>query len=474
MRSTIQRCGFFIAVACLVVVQVACGGSGSPTAPTATGSSSSGGSASGGAAAQAGATISGTVAGASGANSLVAAATDVSSVQAVNGLRVSVHGTNISTEVSASGAFSLANVPAGDARLMFSGGGVNASTTVSSLATGDSISIVVAVSGTTAVVLSDSRRGSLEQDLEGRVDGIPASDVVSVGGRNVKVIESTRITEGSASRTFADLKVGTRIHVKGVADGDVLVASAITIQNTNTEIQVPWNGTVESLSGSSSAFQFVIGSKTIKGDAKTEFFGDGDKPDSFSTLKNGQRVEVKGLQRDGHLYAMRIHINGTDDGSKSPTQPSEQDSSASIEGPLNSISGSSPNLTLKVGTTTVTTSSSTEVQRRGDKQELSTLAKGMTVHVVGVRKSDGSIDARKVQIKDDETGGAFEIEGSLGGLKGTCPAVTFGVNGYDVVTGGATTFTGATCAELKSGNKVVVKGTRQANGSVLATNVTKK
>lgn len=448
---------------------VGCGGSGAPTAPT----SASGGSptASSGGSTSTGATISGTVAGAASANAIVGASTELSfGALAITGMRVAVQGTNVSTDVSSSGAFSLGNVPAGDARLQFSGGGANATTTVSALAAGESVSIVVAVSGTTAVLLSDSRRGSLEQELEGRIDGVPASDVVTVDGRRVKVIDSTRITEGGGAKSVADLKVGVRVHVKGAVDGDVLVASSITIQNTNTEIQVPWNGIVESLKGSASAFEFVIGSKTIRGDANTAFFGDGDKPDSFSTLKNGQRVEVKGLQRDGYLYAMRIHINGT---GTSTTPPGQQDTSASIEGTLTSIGGSGSNLTLKVGSTTVTTSSDTTVQRRGDKQDLSTLKTGMTLHVVGTRKSDGSLEARLIQIKDDEVGGVAEIQGSAGGVKGNCPTLTFVVNGYNVSTNGSTKFSGVACGDLKSGTKVTVKGPRQSDGSILATDVTK-
>jgi hypothetical protein len=90
---------------------------------------------------------------------------------------------------------------------------------------------------------------------------------------------------------------------------------------------------------------------------------------------------------------------------------------------------------------------------------------------VGTRQPDRSIVARRIQIKDDEAGGEFEIEGSVGGLKGTCPSVTFGVNGFNVSTNAGTDFIGGECSALKSGTKVTVKGTRRADGSVLATSV---
>ena len=95
------------------------------------------------------------------------------------------------------------------------------------------------------------------------------------------------------------------------------------------------------------------------------------------------------------------------------------------------------------------------------------------MHVIGVRQSDGSLDARKIEINDDATGGEFEIEGSVGGLKGTCPSVQFSVNGFSVTTSAATVFEGGACSSLKSGDKVTVKGLKQADGSVAATSVQK-
>jgi len=225
------------------------------------------------------------------------------------------------------------------------------------------------------------------------------------------------------------------------------------------------------VTGTALTFQFRIGSRVVKGDVLTAFFGDGDKPDSFASLKDGARVEVKGQQRDGFVYATRIHINGPD---TTTTPDPGQDTSASIQGVLIAMSGAKPALVLTVGTTTVRTTSGTEVKRRGDVQTLDTLKVGQTLHVVGDRQADGSLIARKIEIDVDATGGEFEIEGSVGGLKGTCPAVQFGVNGFSVATSASTTFEGGACSALKSGDKVTVKGTRQADGSVAATRVTKK
>jgi len=126
---------------------------------------------------------------------------------------------------------------------------------------------------------------------------------------------------------------------------------------------------------------------------------------------------------------------------------------------------------LTVGSTTVRTSSSTEVKRRGDVQTLNELRIGMDLHVVGTRQSDGSLDARKIEIRDDATGGEAEIAGTAGGVSGSCPALSFGINGYSIRTNASTIFDGITCAALKSGTKVTVKGISQADNSVVATSV---
>jgi hypothetical protein len=388
-----------------------------------------------------------------------------------------VVGTSVSSPIGTGGDFSLTGVPEGGVQLRFVGSGVDASVALSPVKAGDTISLIVGVSGATAVIESESRNSGGQVELEGRIESLPPTqpaNTLIVAGRTVTVGTPTVIRDGSSTKTFAGLAIGQRVHVKGKLDGSAIAADIITVQNTNTSIPVNVNGTVETLTGTSSAFIFFVSGREIRGDATTTFYGDNDEPLAFSSLKVGSRVEVKGLQRDAFVFAERIHINGA---ATTPQPP--QDDSASVEGRLDAIGGTKPALTLKIvtagGFTMVTTTSSTEVQRRGDVQTLAALAIGQTVHAVGTRMTDGSIDARKLQIKDDATGGAFVIEGSVGGLKGTCPNLSFGVNGHSIVTTAATGFVPTTaCADLKSGTKVEVEGTHQADGSVQATKVTRK
>ena len=99
---------------------------------------------------------------------------------------------------------------------------------------------------------------------------------------------------------------------------------------------------------------------------------------------------------------------------------------------------------------------------------------GVTIMRMALKLDAGPIILQlPTDIIDDETGGEFEIAGALGGLQGTCPSVSFNVNGYRITTSGSTTFEGGACSTLKSGNQVEVKGVVQADGSVAATRVKK-
>lgn len=413
------------------------------------------------------AVISGSVLGA-GSSSLTSAGNG----HPITGLTVTIVGTSTTATVDGAGRFTLEATIAGDLQLRFTGPGIDATIALSDVRPSQSISLVVAITGGTATVETITRTGAGDAELEGRVESLPptmSAGTFRVAGKTVTTDASTRFEQGGDTRAFPDLEIGMRVHVKGSASGTGVSASLVRIQNTNTTIPVNVNGIIDSLTGTAAAFEFKIGSRVIKGDTFTQWFGDGNSPDSFASLQDGDRVEVKGQQRDGYIYAARVHINDSDD-----DEDDDQDQSASIHGTLTAIGGSAPAMTLTVGGTTVTTTSATEVKRRGDTQTLAALVIGQSLHVVGTRQADGSIVARKIEIEDDETGGEFEIEGSAGGVQGTCPALTFSVNGFSIRTSAATAFEGGTCASLKSGTKVNVKGTRAADGATDATRVTIK
>ena len=370
----------------------ACGGGSSPTQP----STGPGGPS---APAATGATITGQI---SGAGTAGLTAPGLATARATPVTQVAVVGTSVSTTADGNGRFTLTNVPAGATQLRLTGPGTDATVGIGEVRTGDTVSVTIAVNGSHAAVLDDSRNPS----------GAPT----------------------------------------------------------------PINGIARNVTGTVEQFEFTIDGRRIRGDRVTEWYGHPNQTPArvFEELNN-TRAEVKAWPRDGYWYAERLHVNLDDEAEDEEEDEEEddgptQDSSASIEGTLTAISGTRPALVLTIANTTVRTDASTVVQRRGDTQDLSVLQLGMTIHVVGDRQANGSINARRLQIKDDEPGRTFEIQGSMGGLRGTCPTVTFGVNGFNIATTAQTTFTPA-CGELKNGNRVTVRGVVQADGSVRATSV---
>lgn len=290
------------------------------------------------------------------------------------------------------------------------------------------------------------------------------------------------VPAGSLTLQFSGNGMNGRVDLSAVDDSETITLT-LTVSGGSVELedehrrggpQDQLEGKVQALPPTTAAGTFMVAGQLVVTDANTNLFIGGTTV-QFSSLTLGQRVHVSGHASGSSLLATTIQIQGpnaTSPGDNNGNQ-GNQDDSASIEGALSSMSGPPPNLTLLVGGTTVITTGTTEVRRKGDVQTLGALATGMTLHVEGVRQSNASILARMIQIKDDAAGSAFEIEGSMGGLKGACPVVTFGVNGFSIFTDGSTVFTPA-CSTLKSGTKVSVKGLVQSNGSVKATSVTKQ
>ena len=63
------------------------------------------------------------------------------------------------------------------------------------------------------------------------------------------------------------------------------------------------------------------------------------------------------------------------------------------------------------------------------------------------------------------------VEGTVSGLSGQCPALSFTVSGVAIVTNESTDFEKGSCKHVEHSRSVEVKGTRQSSGVVLATEV---
>src|SRR5262249_11082133 len=158
-----------------------------------------------------------------------------------------------------------------------------------------SIDLVVAVNGSTASIDSQFRSGGgAQSELEGRVEALPPTTAAlsfKADGRLIKTDSSTQFLDNGAPRSFADLQIGMLVHALGTPSGDAIGATEVDLQNSQTAIPVELNGPVSSLSGTASAFQFMVNGTLVKGDSTTVLTGD-DTAATFADLKNGVHVEV--------------------------------------------------------------------------------------------------------------------------------------------------------------------------------------
>jgi hypothetical protein len=231
-----------------------------------------------------------------------------------------------------------------------------------------------------------------EAEFSGIISGLTGAASAfqfNVGSRVVKGDATTAIIgDSNATKTFADLKNGATVEVKGVQMTGFVQASRIHIEGGAAEpAEAEFSGILSGLTGAASAFQFNVGSRVVKGDATTAIIGDSNATKTFADLKNGATVEVKGVQMTGFVQASRIHIEGAE------AEPPTDD--VDVEGTLGAVTGACPAIASTVGSTKFTTSAST----RFDDAACTAFKSGDKVEVSGAKQADGSIAATRLKKK---------------------------------------------------------------------------
>jgi len=330
---------------------------------------------------------------------------------ATGGLTISVAGTNLSAPVDGNGSFTLDGVPPGDVQITISGGGVNATLTVGGVQAGQTIKLKITVSGTSGSIDSDERDDDDADDEDG---------------------QDTRELEG---------------RIESVLSASSLMVSGQVVTTTSSTV-------------------------IRKGDATI----------LFSELVVGLRVHVKGTMDStttpATLAATEIKVQN-----ENTTVPMK------VEGVVAAApTGTCPEITfvLQGSNITVKTDSRTNFRSR-----CSDVGLGDTVEVMGrllvvsapaedAPPPGSTILADKIEITKaapdaPPVGSSPELEfkGAMSGLGGSCPAISFMVGTQPIVANSSTSFK-PSCAALKNGDSVEVKGALQADGKVLATKIARE
>jgi len=320
-----------------------------------------------------GATVTGTVSVGS-----TARAEGVSGPLAVSGLIVTVVGTGITGTVGANGEFTLTGVPGGDIQLRITGPGVDATLTLTGVQAGQTIQIQITVRGNSASVDADSRQGSSELQVEGRIEVAPGSAEpfwMIVAGRTINILGTTTVRKGNTtypvnSALNTQLRVGIRVHVKGTPNTTTAPPSVdareVMIQNENADLpsQYEYEGVIASVTGSAAAFTVTLtDGRVIRGDGNTRF-----EDGTFASLVPGTEIEARGViindPTGSYLRASRIEFEDGDDEDDDGEDDGENDDDE-VKGAFVSGSGTCPSLSFQLRdkrsrTWNVTTSASTQ------------------------------------------------------------------------------------------------------------------
>ena len=88
----------------------------------------------------------------------------------------------------------------------------------------------------------------------------------------------------------------------------------------------------------------------------------------------------------------------------------------------------------------------------------------------GRRMSDGRVRADEIELRS-RSGEKVELEGRVSVLRGTCPNITFIVDGVTVLISQDTKFDDGRCDRIRDGTEVEVKGRWLQDGRVRAEEV---
>lgn len=162
----------------------------------------------------------------------------------------------------------------------------------------------------------------------------------------------------------------------------------------------------------------------------------------ISVVVNGATIEVESQER----------VNGSE---------------AQLEGKV--VSANYAGRTLVVGTTTVTVPEGTPITKGSRDLDLTDVIVGARIHVKGAGAGD-TITASRIIVQ--QTGlESVTMSGVVSDAGGTCPDATFKFGSVAIAVNSSTQFVKGSCADVKNGVEVEVKGLRRTDGSILATMV---
>jgi hypothetical protein len=387
-------------------------------------------------------------------------------------LKVSVPGSALTSSTDAAGRFALVGVPSGTSALHFAGPGVNATLPITALMAGEDRHMSVSVSGDSATEHHECE----DAEFKGAIESI-TSPTLTVSGRTVTTDSSTQFFSGGAAVTLDSFAIGNVVEVEGVpqADGSVLARKISLEGNDDAADAGDDNGddhggqggqgggddTNPRLEGTLSAINgttLTVSGITVTTSASTVFEASDETHIALTDLVVGERVEVRGTaQPDGSFAASKVEIDAE------AGAPEDEHITGAVTA-IDTVGGS-----ITIGATTVLVTAAT---RLDDIASLSAISVGDVLDIEATTAADGTLTATEIKKTSEMPPPLLvEVRGAITALDASSLTVagkTFTVNASTRLDNDGATFT---LASLKTGQSVDVRGTAQADGSLIATRV---
>jgi len=286
--------------------------------------------------------------------------------------------------------------------------------------------------------------------VRGIVDTISGPKLVVGGGMVIMVNTGTVIVSKGKTIALADIKVGDQVVAVGTkqTDGSVLA--------TKIEVTPPAPVIIivrGAITGIGSSF-FMVGSDGVVVNGQTIIVSKG-RALGFSGLTVGSQVTVAGTrQTNGSVLALKIEVI--------PPEPVM----STIRGVVSGIG----NDYFMVGLDKVKVNQQTVVVSKGSPYGFSSLKVGDQVTAVGTRQADGALLASKIEVTPAAPV-VTTVRGpvtSLGASSFTVVGIKVTINAQTVIVSKGSTLS---FSNIKIGDMVTAVGTKQADGSILATKV---
>jgi hypothetical protein len=342
---------------------------------------------------------------------------------------------------------------------------------ISAIAVGDKVEIHAqkeADGTSTALAIEIESHPSTE--VEGTVKSVSATSLTittATGDVVIALTSTTRFFAHGVAGSAADVHAGDRVEVEVREQTDkTLAALVVKVQNESVHAR----GTIIAVSASSITVHTTTGDVVVALTSSTLIRLQG-KPTNASMLLVGSRVEVEAVHRaDQSLAAVTITIELAN-------------ALSEIEGTVFEVGSDHLKIHTKSGDdVTVAVNADTIIRANDHLAGLTDIKTGNRVSVNARVNADGTFTALRVEVETEHGGGngnddhGAEVAGVIASVSPGAISVTTGggstvtvkISSTTAIRRGGTTLT---ASDLKTGDRVEVKGTLNADGSVTATSI---